>query len=116
MANGDQILSSADQVAFKLLDGQTSTTVGVWVEIPLGLNNKTFDSTTLEEGASDAQVEIHLNGGSTKPVDSANGHIASTLTTAVLGAENNSPWRWAKAEKVAGTTPIATTVVMNCAK
>jgi len=116
MANGKEISVGSDQVSFKLLDAQVQSSSGTWVEAPRGLNNKAFDATSLEEGADDAVVEVMVSGADIKPRDSEDGHLMADLTTVVPAATDSAPWRYVKAKKIAGTTPIATTVVVTFAK
>lgn len=116
MANGDIVGSAFDRdgIKFKLLDAQTASSSGVWVEIPRGFDNKTFESTTLEEGVTDATIDIMVSSLAAKPTDATDGITLATLTTTVLGASDSSAWTWVKAKKTAGTTAIATTVTVQC--
>ncbi len=116
MPNGDVVGSNFDRegIKFKLLDAQSATSNGVWVEVPRGFDNKTFESTSLEEGATDATVAVMVSSLAAKPSDATDGITLATLTTVVLGATDSAAWTWIKAKKTAGTTPIATTVTAQC--
>lgn len=116
MANGRQIFSSADQVSFALLDGQVNSGKGPWVAIPNGLNNKVFEASDLEEGNTDAEVNIEVSNSEAKPPDNANEIALVTLNAVRRSKPNTAPYRFARAEKIQGTTPKATTVTMTCAK
>jgi len=116
MPNGDIKKMDFREFRALLLDAQVASDNGAWVEIPPGLDNKTFESTPLEEGASDATVSLMVSNAETKPLDATDGITLVTLTTSVLGVSDLAAWRWIKAKKTAGTTPIATTVTMVCRK
>lgn len=117
MANGQQTFSSADQVAYKLLDGQLNSGAGPWVIVPPGLNRKTFHSSSLEEGTLDAEIVIEVHGGPDRPKDSDSGIPIALLTTVQPGDDKNKmPWPYARAVKTEGTTPIATTVIGTFAR
>jgi hypothetical protein len=99
---------------FKLLDAQSATSNGVWVEVPDGFVFRSFESTTLEEGASDATVDIMVSNDVAKPLDATDGPVTVALDNVgptLAGAKTES-YRWVKAKKTAGTTPVATTVIM----
>lgn len=116
MANGD--IQKLDYREFRvlLLDNQSASDSGVWVEVPPGLDNKTFESSDLEEGATDATIALMVKNDETKPLNSTDGITLATLTTTVLGASDQGGWRWVKAKKTAGTTPIGTTVTLVARK
>lgn len=112
MANGDIQKLDVREFRALLLDGQSASHSGVWVEIPPGLDNKTIESSDLEEGATDATVALMVKNDETKPLDATDGITLATLTTTVLGASDQGGWRWLKAKKTAGTTPVGTTVTL----
>lgn len=99
-----------------LSDYQTTTTVeSPWVEVPADCYIRTFWSSPLEEGASDATVDILVSNATTKPDNVAyTGAVTSQqLTTAAQAATKTEAYRWVKAKKTLGTTPVATTVTMT---
>ena len=116
MANGDITYSGPRLFEVKLLDGQTATHTGVWVEVPPGLVNRNFFSTTLEEGATDALVDIHMMNAATKPADATDGVVLLAMTISVQGGDKISGTQWVKAKKTQGTTPVATTVTMRATR
>lgn len=116
MANGDIIMWDVDRRAWKLLDAQSASDTGAWVEVTAGFNIRSFISSTLEEGASDATVDIHVSNDVTKPADATAGVVTQTLNTTTQGATKIEAYRWVKAVKTAGTTPVATTVILEAAR
>jgi len=118
VANGDRIGSPFERVrqSFKLLDAQTGASTGAWVTVPEGFVYRTFQSTSLEEGAADATIDIHVNNDENKPADATAGDVTVQLVLATPAAEKTHSYRHVKAVKNVGTTPIATTVIMVCEK
>ena len=97
-----------------LLENQSATGSGPWIEIPAGMPNWTFavdTGDTLEEGASDATVDIMVANDETRPATATDGEIALTLSLSnQAGATVTSGYRWCKAKKTEGSTPAAVTV------
>jgi len=116
MANGDIILMDYNRHAWKLLDAQSATADGQWVEVPATFNIRSFIATTLEEGASDATVDICVSNDVTIPANNTHGVTTQTLNTTTQGATKIEAYRWVKAKKTAGTTPVATTVILEAAR
>jgi hypothetical protein len=116
MANGDIIQLDTNRFAVKLLDAQSATSSGVWVEVPARYNIRSFHSTALEEGAADATVDIMVSNAATKPTDVTDDVITQTLNTTTQGATKTEAYRWVKAKKTAGTAPVATTVILEAAR
>jgi hypothetical protein len=116
MANGDFIMFDIDRRSIKLLDAQSASHTGVWVEVPTHYNVRSFWATTLEEGASDATVDIMVSNAETKPADNTDGVISQTLNITTQAATKIEGYRWVKAKKTAGTTPVATTVILEAAR
>jgi len=102
------------EVNVAMLESQSATGSGPWIEVPAGLTVWSFavsSDTTLEEGASDATVDIMVLNDETKPASSTDGPIAATLTVSTPSAGiTQSAYRWCKAVKTAGTTPAGVTV------
>lgn len=110
-ADGLMIEQNAD-----LSDYQSTTTIeSPWVEVPANCYVRSFWSSPLEEGASDATVDILVSNATTKPDNvSYTGSVTSQqLTTATQAATKTESYRWVKAKKTLGTTPVATTVTMT---
>ena len=116
MANGDFVQLDTHRFSVKLLDGQTTTNNGAWVEVPARYNIRSITSTTLEEGASDATVDIHVSNAATKPSDATAGIVLQQLSTALYHVTFTNAFRWMKAVKTQGTTPVATTVILEAAR
>lgn len=116
MANGDILALDLQRRAWKLLDAQSASSDGVWVEVPPHFNVRSFHATTLEEGASDATVDICVSNAATIPANNTHGATSQTLNTTTQIATKIEAFRWVKAKKTAGTTPVATTVILEAAK
>jgi len=116
MPNGDIKAMDYRQFRALLLDAQTASHTGTWVEIPGGFPFRSWQATSLEEGASDAVVSIQVSNDETKPSDATDGDETASLVVATPAASRSESYRWIKAKKTAGTTPIATTVSMVCTK
>lgn len=116
MANGSIIELDAHRFAVKLLDAQVAASNGAWVEVPARYNIRSFTTSSLEEGAADATVDIHVLNDATKPADATDGIITQALSTTTMGATKTEAYRWVKAKKAAGTTPVATTVILEAAR
>lgn len=113
--NGDITFLDLRQFRAKLLDGQSASANGVWVEVSPGLTNRSAESTSLEEGATDATIDIMVSNAEAKPADGTDGPIQATMTVASsLMATWVGGHRWVKAKKTQGTTPVATTVTLVC--
>lgn len=111
MANGDILTLDRDRFEIVLLDGQSASSTGAWVEVPAHLNLWAVTTTSLEEGASDATVDIHASNAATKPLDATAGEVIwQALVLATTGAAKQGGYKYVKAVKTAGTTPVATTV------
>ena len=120
MANGRVIFWGADEIRVALLDAQSASSDGQWVEVPEGFVFRSFDVTLpsggLEEGASDATVEIMVSNAEDQPTNATDGRVTQTLNTTTEAASKTEAYRWVKAKKTAGTTPVATTVIMVAVK
>lgn len=116
MANGDIVYHGPRLFEVKLLDAQTASHTGVWVEVPPGLVQRNFFATTLEEGAADAVVSIQMMNAETKPADATDGVELQALNISTQGADKVSGTKWIKAKKTQGTTPVATTVTMRATR
>lgn len=116
MANGDIKMLDKDRFSVVLLDAQTASSNGIWVEVPPKYSVRSYHSTSLEEGASDATVDIMVSNAATKPADATDGEISKTLITSTQAWVVVDTFRWVKAKKTAGTTPIATTVILEAGK
>src|SRR3990172_12987147 len=73
MANGDIITNIRDCFEVVLLDAQSTTSTGVWREVPAHLNIWAITTGLLEEGATDAIIDIHVYDGPTKLADATAG-------------------------------------------
>lgn len=115
MANGDITEIDRNRFMVKLLDAQTNASNGVWVEVPPDFTFRSFVASSLEEGATDATIDIMVSNDATKPADGTDGPTSVQLTNAsatAYAAAKTESYRWVKAKKTAGTTPIATTVML----
>ena len=114
MANGDILVNVRNSLEAKLLDAQSATSTGAWIEVPRHLNVLSVSTTTLEEGAADAVVDIHVSNATPRPADATAGEDTwiqlKTGTPNIFSNEGIGGYKYVKAVKTAGTTPIATTV------
>lgn len=117
MANGKIISQTRNLLEVALLDAQSATSTGAWIEVPAHLNLWSVTTTNLEEGATDALVDIHVSNAESKPADATAGEDTwvklTNVATAVLSNEGIGGYKYVKAVKTAGTTPIATTVIFR---
>ena len=109
--NGDITKLDQKQFRAKLLDAQSASHSGVWVEVPPGMSYRSFESTALEEGASDAVIDIMVSNDESKPSNATDGPVTQQLSISLLIVANIESYRWVKAKKTAGTTPVDTTVI-----
>jgi hypothetical protein len=119
MANGDFALNGLDphRWAIKLLDGQSASHTGVWVEVPAWFNIRSFWTNITAETSGSPTIEIMISNASTKPADATDGALAfAALTPALPAATAVMAYRWVKAKKTAGGTPVATDVIMEAAR
>lgn len=87
-----------------------------WVEIPAGMVFRTFWSSDLEEGATDAVIDIMVSNAETKPAYETDGYILSSFTAPSVGTSDTDSFRWVKVKKTSGTTPIPTTVILEAGR
>jgi hypothetical protein len=114
MANGDIITNIRNCFEVNLLDAQSATSNGAWVEVPAHLNQWAVYSSSLEEGATDAVIDIHVMNAPTKPSDATAGSVWKQLVLATTNYSAQGGFRYVKGVKTAGTTPVATTVTLRC--
>lgn len=111
MANGELILLDRRQLSARLLDAQSLTSTGIWVEArfyPL----KAIKADAIETGAT---IAIHGSNDESQPGTADTGVILATLTPSTLAMTDNHPWRWIKAHKIQGGSPAVSTVIMEAA-
>lgn len=91
---------------------------GPWVEVSGIYPIRSFWCSSLEEGASDATVDILVSNAVTKPeyIGYADAVTSQQLTTSTQAATKTEVYRWVKAKKTWGTTPIATTCVLEAGR
>lgn len=115
MANGRVINNFPGDYLVALLEDQSASGSGPWVEVHGGYVNWTFavdSGDTLEEGATDATVDIMVSNNETRPTTATDGPITLTLTLASpAGTVTDASYKWVKAKKTAGTTPVAVTIL-----
>jgi hypothetical protein len=109
VANGDKITAGAYLLTAKLLDAQSASHSGVWIDV-MNHPDKSFHADAIETGGT---VEIMVRNDEFMPLGATNGPVALTLTPTVLLANDPIPFRWVKAKKTAGGTPAPSTVIMN---
>lgn len=115
MANGDVLELDYHRMRVKLLDGEINTTTTQdWVEIPARYNMRSFWADVLEEGATDAVVDIMVSNKETKPT--ADDDVSVQLTVTAKSATQEESYRWVRAKKTQGTTPAATDVIMEASR
>ena len=114
MANGDILALDYLHIRILLLDGQTTTASSPWVEVPARYNIRSFWSDDLEEGATDATVDIEVSNENTQP--SGAGDVSVQLTNTAKSATQDEAYRWVRATKTQGTTPGATTVILEAGR
>lgn len=115
MGNGRYISNTGESLHVAMLEDQSATASGPWIEVDGRFKTWSFaidTGDTLEEGATDATVDIHACNQETKPAASVDGTTILTLTTAAkAGRFADASFRFCKAVKTAGTTPVALTVL-----
>ena len=114
MANGDILALDHLHIRVMFLDGQTTTASSPWIEIPARYNIRSFWADTLEEGATDATIDIEISNKNTIP--SGTGDVSVQLTNTAKSATQDEAYRWVRATKTQGTTPAATTVILEAGR
>ncbi len=117
MANGDIIMLDQHRLAIKLLDAQSTTHTGVWVEIPAWFNIRSFWMDALE--ATGSALSIMVSNAATKPADGTDGAVETFTAFASPGPSAGTAidaYRWVKAKKTQGAVPAPTTVIVECAR
>lgn len=114
MGNGRIISDCPDALNVALLDAQSASASGPWVEVDGKFNHWSFtikNGDTFEEGATDATVDIMVSNDESKPAASSDGTIALTLSlSSTAGSIASGSYKYVKAKKTAGTTPVAVTI------
>lgn len=108
-ANGSVIRSMGSIFDVKLLDAQSASHSGVWVDLS-DCKEKTLHANQIESGG---KAEIMARNDQTKPTDATDGVVLITLDNTTLAGLDNGRWHWIKAKKTAGGTPVATTLIME---
>lgn len=116
MANGDILAWDQHRIAYKLLDGQSASDNGKWVEIPSWFNIRSFWTNITTEVSGSPKVDIMVSNATTKPTDNTDDAVARSLTAATNVGSANEAYRWVKAKKTAGGTPAATDCIVECAR
>lgn len=118
MANGDFSLNGLDphRWSVKLLDAQVASHTGVWVEIPAWFNIRSFWTDITAEAGGTPKVDIMVSNAATKPSDATDDAIARSLTPASNTGTATESYRWVKAKKTQGSTPAATTCIVEAAR
>lgn len=118
MANGDFSVNGLDQHRYSilLLDAQSASDNGVWVEIPTWFNVRSFWCDITAEVSGSPTIQIMVSNAVTKPTNATDGVVARTLTPAAPAGVGVEGYRWVKAKKTAGGTPAAVTCVVEAAR
>lgn len=109
-ANGDEFGTTFQGgYGFKLLDAQSATSSGVWVSIS-NVRSASYCFSGLEAGGS---ITLQVLNDVSIPANDTDGFTIATISPAgnACATLSGFPARWIKAEKSAGGTPTASTVL-----
>jgi hypothetical protein len=99
-----------------LLDGQVASHTGVWVEIPAWMNVRSFWTDLTTETSGTPKVDIMVSNAATKPSDATDDAVVRSLTPAANTGAGIESYRWVKAKKTAGGTPVATMCIVEASR
>lgn len=119
MANGDFSTNGLDRDRYsvKLLDAQSATVTDVmWVEIPPAFNVRSFWCDITAEASGSPLVNIYVSNADTKPASATTGILIRSLAPATPYATAVESYRWVKAGKTAGGTPVAVTCILEASR
>lgn len=114
MANGDSVYTAdpqerSYQSLYALLDGQTGTSDGAWVDLRVTHGTKLVEVSGIGTGT----VQLRGSIAATQPADSAHGSQIGSDITADGFVTVMEPVRWMKARKTVAGGSTATTVMLR---
>ena len=116
MANGDIQVIDVQRFSVILLDGQVASDNGQWVETPPKYSLRSLWTDLTAEGSGSPVVAICVSNAKTIPANNTDGVVLVSLTPSALISTAIDSYRWMKAKKTAGGTPVATTCILEAAR